>query len=213
MLKGGMFEKYKLKGSLTSVFACALLTLLSLSAVTAISMGIKPFGGGGTPPSGALNLFPAAECNVLESMEASREKLSESFSPLRPQGVWPWPDITGRFNINGVWLSESRGVYVVISQTSHPDSPRYGAISVRFYSSCNDKLVAQGRRVLAKEDWNSAETIVYLTRHGMRGHRLFAEVNVMMAGDERDTDNVAIRILELRRRTETRDMLFLGRFL
>jgi len=204
----------KKKGTLASLF---VLAVLCLSSITAIGMsGKQPtevgvLGGGANPEKTIL--FPAAECNVRASMAKSREKLEERHNFLSPQGIFPWPDITGRFNINGIWLSETRGVYVVISQKNHRDSPEYGALSVEFYSSCDNSLIARGKRVLTKDDWADTKVMIYLTQHDLHGRRLFAEVRAMMGNGADVDDNVAIRILELRTRTEVRDLLFTRRFL
>ncbi len=210
----GLFGKNNWKGRLFGFMAFAIVCLTS---TTSISMGMKPMknwllggsGDAGTP----FGLFPAAECNVNDSMLTSRDKILDAHSPVSPQGIVPWPDVTGRFKINGVWLSESRGVYIVIQQTSHRDSPNFGALNVEFYSACDHELLAKGKRILTKDDWTDPKVMVYLTHHNLYGRRIYAEINVMMGDGQDLDDNVAIRIIELKRRAETKDLLFTGRFL
>ncbi len=155
-------------------------------------------------------LFPAYGCHVTESMEDSRDFFASHYSLIRTQGILPWPDLDGRFSINGIWLNSARGTYAVVKQIEHRDSPRYGALVANFYSACNHQLLASGIRVLNRRDWDSAELSIPLKNYKLNGTRLRAYIRVII-----DTDHPAYGTLDIHIRETrygTRDHFYMSRF-
>jgi hypothetical protein len=163
----------------------------------------------GSSPLSA-SLFPTVSCSVQESLETSREYFETHFSFIRAQGIFPWPDLDGRFFINGIWLNTARGTYAVVKQIEHTDSPQYGALSVQFFSACNHQVLAEGIRILSRRDWNTPEISVSLKNRALKGSRLRAYIRVILSPEDLKSSTLQVQIREAR--FGSRDNFFMGRF-
>jgi hypothetical protein len=192
MMKGILKRLCPLKG---------LFLVMGLLSASAFAKGNSP---------AATALFPAVSCSVPESMEASREFFESQFSFIRVQGIFPWPDLDGRFDINGIWINSVRGTYAVVKQIEHASSPRHGALSVQFFSACNHQLLAEGTRILSARDWNTPNISVSLKNHGLKGSRLRAYIRVVLSPEDMNNSTLEVQIREAR--YGARDHFEMGRF-
>jgi hypothetical protein len=180
---------------------------LGLVVVTGL-MSSAAQSKGNSPAASAL--FPAVSCSVVESLNGSREYFETHFSFIRVQGLFPWPDLDGRFDINGIWINSVRGTYAVVKQIEHASSPRHGALSVQFFSACNHKLLAEGTRILSARDWNTPEISVSFKNHALKGSRLRAYIRVILSPEHVSNSTLEVQIREAR--YGARDHFFMGRF-
>lgn len=193
--------KWNLLGSITHLSSIAVLLLTTLTwASSSENQSIKSH----------TDLFPRVSCNVLDQMEDSRELLSEKHSLVRPQGIFPWPDVGGHVDINGIWFNSSRGTYVVLKQVEHPRSPKHGALHIKFYSACTHALMAEGIRVLTPKDWESNTTYISLRNQELNGKRLRAQVTIHLRAGGKNQDYIEIVVYEPN--YGERDHFYMGRF-
>jgi len=156
------------------------------------------------------SLFPIFSCSVDRSLEHSRAFFDSHYSFIRAQGIFPWPGVDGRFDINGIWVNNTRGTYAVVRQIEHSESPSYGALSVQFYSACTHELLAEGRRILNRRDWEKPEVSIYLRNQRLNGSRLRAYVRVVMSSENLSDSTLELHIREPH--TGTRDHFFMKKF-
>ncbi|MEO5668156.1 MAG: hypothetical protein ABIR96_08855 [Bdellovibrionota bacterium] len=159
---------------------------------------------------GSSGLFPSSSCPVDRAMENSRDYFESQYSLIRIQGIFPWPDLDGSFDINGIWMSSTRGTYAVVSQIEHADSPRYGALSVKFFAACSHELLAEGTRILTRRDWNDPEISVSLKNYKLKGSHLRAYIRVVKNIEDADGSTLEIQIREAR--FGTRDRFSMEKF-
>lgn len=193
-----------MKGILKRLCPTKGLCLILATVLSAAAVHAK-----GSSPS-AAPLFPTVSCSVQESLETSREYFETHFSFIRVQGIFPWPDLDGRFDINGIWINSVRGTYAVVKQIEHANSPRHGALSVQFFSACNHQLLAEGTRILSARDWNTPEISVSLKNHALKGSRLRAYIRVILSPEDMNNSTLEVQIREAR--YGARDQFFMGRF-
>lgn len=183
--------------------ASALLALTSWALLSQSALTSQIAGKADSP---SQSLFPKSNCAVADRMERSRKYLDETFSFVKIQGIFPWPDFDGRVNINGIWINEARGTYAVLRQVEDAQAPKYGALVIQFYSACTHQLLAEGKRVLEKRDWDTPSISIPLKNQKLNGKSLRAYVKVHAY----DYEYLEISIREAR--VGIRDFFYLDRF-
>lgn len=192
-----------------SLIAAAFL----IAGAGTLHAGSTSIKGGGDSGDLGDTIFPAVSCNVEQEMLSSRDRLLNTHGDFDIQGVWPWPDVTGRFNINGVWYNSLQGAYVVIHQHKTPESPSYGVLTIDIYSACDNKLLASGARRLKRSDWEEPKTVIYLGDHLFGDRTLFTEVEVVYNSREDRFEGIQVKIIEVRERAVIRDLFKADRLL
>lgn len=190
-----------------------IATAFFLTGVSTSFAGGSSTQGGGRPDDLGDSIFPAVSCNVEQKLLDSREQLLNAHGDFDIQGVWPWPDVTGRFNISGVWYNTLQGAYVVLHQYKTQDSPRYGILTIEIYSACDNTMLARGSRKLKRNDWEEPKTVIYLGDHLFGERTLFSELEVLYNSEEERFEGIQVKILELRERTTIRDLFRADRLL
>jgi len=188
-------------------FFCGAALLAFVSATSSNAKGIPT----PPPPAPSAALFPASNCSVPESLEKARPYFESQYSFIRVQGIMPWPDLDGRFDINGIWTNANRATYAVVRQVEHTDSPSYGALSVKFYSACSHMLLAEGTRILSRRDWDNPEISVSLRNYRLKGSRLRAYIRAVVTNDRLEQEE-ALEVEIREARYGTRDHFSMGRF-